>query len=73
MLLKNEVCFARKCLSLAADLRDECLRLRDDAKDRRISELEEKKKEKEKRERKMLKVWTPVTVIIKQNSNLKDL
>ena len=55
MLLKNEICFGQKCLSLAADLRDECLRLRDNAKERRKSEKEEKKKEKEKEERRILK------------------
>ena len=60
MLLKNEISFGRKCLSLAVDLRDECLRLRDDARDRRKAEEEEKRKEKEKEEKRKIKaLMTP--------------
>ena len=55
MLLKNEISFGTKCLSLAADLRDECLRLREEARDRRRSDEEEKRKEKEKEERRKLR------------------
>ena len=55
MLLKNEISFGRRCLSSAADLRDECLRLRDNARDRRKNEEEERKRDREKEERKKLK------------------
>ena len=55
MLLKNEISKGEKYLSLASDLRDECEKLRDKARDERKEEERRKKMEKEKEERRQLK------------------
>ena len=64
MLLKNEICKGEKYLSLASDLRDECEKLRDKARDERKEEERRKKMEKEKEERRQLKALSAPDIMM---------